>query len=115
MRTALVISVVTQTRRRHGDSSSRGQEDRAATNGQLNDGEGLCLRIDDGQGRWWFRYTAPSGQRRAMSLGAAVIRGDRKLIDASLVHAREIAAEARSLLVRGTDPLDIRNGGKSSS
>lgn len=87
----------------------------AAPAGQLNDGEGLTLRIEDGQGRWWFRYTGPGGKRRAMSLGAAVIRGDRKLIEASLVHAREIAAEARGLLVRGVDPLDIRNSGKQKA
>ena len=87
----------------------------AAASGQLNDGEGLTLRIADGQGRWWFRYTGPSGQRRAMSLGAAIIRGDRKLIESSLVHAREIAAEARGLLVRGVDPLDIRNNTKQKA
>jgi hypothetical protein len=31
------------------------------------------------------------------------------LIEASLIRAREIAAEARSLLVRGQDPLEMRN------
>jgi hypothetical protein len=44
-----------------------------------------------------------------MSLGAAVIRGDRSLIESSLNRARAIAAEARSLLVRGQDPLERRN------
>ena len=47
-----------------------------------------------------------------MSLGVAVIRGDGKLVEQSLRNAREIASEARSLLSRGQDPLDIRNADK---
>ena len=86
-----------------------------AGDGQLADGEGLTLRIASDQGRWWFRYTAPGGQRRAMSLGAAIVRGDAKLIDQSVRQAREIAAEARGLLARGHDPLEQRNAGKDQA
>ena len=48
-----------------------------------------------------------------MSLGTAVIRGDAKLIEQCLRNAREVASEARSLLSRGQDPLDMRNAGKA--
>ena len=47
-----------------------------------------------------------------MSFGTAVIRGDGKLIEQSLRDAREIASEARSLLSRGQDPLDLRNAAR---
>jgi hypothetical protein len=73
----------------------------AATDGHLHDGGGVVLRINGDQGRWWFRYTSPAGQRRAMSLGTAGIRGDAKLIEECLRNAREVASEARSLLSRG--------------
>lgn len=85
----------------------------AASNGHLNDGGGLVLRIDGDQGRWWFRYTSPGRQRRAMSLGTAAVRGDAKLVEQGLRNAREIAAEARSLLSRGQDPLELRNAGRA--
>lgn len=86
-----------------------------ASAGHFNDGGGVVLRVNDDQGRWWYRYTSPAGQRRAMSLGTAVVRGDCKLIEQSLRNAREIATEARSLLSRGQDPLDLRNAGKASA
>lgn len=85
----------------------------ATTHGHLNDGGGLVLRISSHQGCWRFRYTSPARQRRAMSFGTAVVRGDSKLIEQSLRDAREIAAEARSILSRGQDPLDLRNTTKA--
>ena len=87
----------------------------AAAHGHLNDGGGVVLRIKGHQGCWWFRYTSPARQRRQMSCGTAVIRGDSKLIEQSLRDAREIAAEARSLLSRGQDPLDLRNTTKAQA
>ena len=77
----------------------RPSEFAAATAGHLNDGAGLVLRIEGDQGRWWFRYTSPAGQRRAMSVGPAFIRGDAKLIEQYLRNAREVASEARSQFV----------------
>ncbi len=87
----------------------------AAPDGHLNDGGGLALRIDGDHGRWWFRYTSPGGQRRAMSLGTAAIRGETKLIDQGLRNAREVASEARSFLTRGQDPLELRNASKTQA
>lgn len=87
----------------------------AAPNGHLNAGGGLVLRVDGEHARWWFPYTSPGGQRRAMSLGTAAIRGETKLIDHGLRNAREIASEARSLLSRGQDPLELRNAGKAQA
>ena len=87
----------------------------AASEGHLNDGGGLVLRITGDQGRWWFRYTSPGGPRRAMSLGTAAIRGETRLIDQGLRNAREVASEARSLLSRGQDPLESRDAGKAQA
>ena len=54
----------------------------------------------DGHGKWVFRYTY-NGSRREMGLGPYPT--------VSLKDARELAAEARSLVARGIDPIDEHN------
>jgi len=82
---------------------------RAATEpGLVHDGGGLFLQVTTGEATardrvrrsWLFRFTAPSGKRREMGLGA---------VDAvSLARARELADSARALLATGTDPIEHR-------
>jgi integrase len=78
-----------------------------AAEGDLNDGEGLVLRVKSTGASWVLRYTAASGRRRELGLGAA----DRASIEAagtSLKRARKKAGDARDLLDKGTDPIDAR-------
>lgn len=69
----------------------------------LIDGGGLLLRISDqASKRWLFRYTSPTtGSRREMGLGRAG-RGH-----VSLAAAREAAQNARELIARKLDPIDV--------
>lgn len=77
--------------------------------GDLADGGGLILRIrDEGKAASWvYRYTAPSGRRREMGLGA-LHRGNVALAKQSLTAARAAAHEARELVRRAIDPLADR-------
>ena len=69
--------------------------------GKHEDGGGLRIVMkSDGHGKWVFRYTC-NGSRREMGLGPYP--------NVSLKDARELAAEARSLVARGTDPIVERN------
>ncbi|UCG98852.1 MAG: DUF4102 domain-containing protein [Burkholderiales bacterium] len=86
-----------------------------AGDGDHADGGGLSLRIDGANAKWVFRYTAPSGKRRAMALGTAVRSGTRRQIQASMESARELAQEARGLLRRGLDPIELRNATKAEA
>jgi integrase len=80
-----------------------------APDGDHADGGGLSLRVEGSNAKWVYRYTAPSGKRRAMALGTAVRSGTRRGMQASMESARELAQEARSLLRRGLDPIALRN------
>jgi integrase len=87
---------------------------KAAQIARLGDGYhpdcgGLVLRIKDGDARYQFRYTAPTGQRRLMNVTPAVVRGNAPLIQKALDEARTIAAEARAMLARGHDPMAVRD------
>jgi hypothetical protein len=42
------------------------REVQCAEDGELFDGGGLLLRVNEGRAKWVFRYTAPSGKRREM-------------------------------------------------
>ena len=65
------------------------------------DGNGLILNVcAPGQRYWIYRYQA-RGRTREMGLGSAA--------NTSLAEARRRHAEARGLVARGLDPLDIRN------
>jgi hypothetical protein len=85
-----------------------------AKDGDHGNGGGLLLRIRPGYEAWVFRFTAPSGKRREMGLGAAV-RQNSKLAGRSLTDARKAATAARDLLASGTDPIDHREGQRSEA
>jgi integrase len=67
--------------------------------GRWSDGGGLYLQGRNGGVSWVFEYTR-HGRTRHMGLGAAQT--------VSLALARELAAEQRTLLARGLDPLAER-------
>ncbi|WP_338688993.1 integrase arm-type DNA-binding domain-containing protein [Bradyrhizobium sp. 26S5] len=75
---------------------------RAVPGSRLSDGDGLRLDIDaKGRGAWNLRYTSPiSGKERLMAIGP--------LRDVGLSQARDLAAEARSLIRARVDPLDAK-------
>jgi len=86
----------------------------AAGEGDLIDGGGLILRVGSKSASWVFRYTAPSGRRRELGLGAA----DRSSIAAagkSLTDAREDADKARRLLRNDLDPIDEKRKRKAEA
>jgi len=86
--------------------------------GRYSDGEGLFLNVRPAARRgacaaevgktreWLFRYTAPSGKRRDMTLGALPAMG--------LSAARDAAREATRMLASGTDPLEARSAHRES-
>ncbi|MEI7608129.1 MAG: integrase arm-type DNA-binding domain-containing protein [Rhodospirillaceae bacterium] len=72
--------------------------DTIKTPGLFADGNGLYLQVTTtGAKTWIFRY-AVSGRRRDMGLGSASVT--------SLADARQKAADAKKLVVMGTDPLE---------
>ncbi|WP_052736324.1 tyrosine-type recombinase/integrase [Aquincola tertiaricarbonis] len=79
-----------------------------AGDGDHSDGGNLMLRARGGSATWVFRYTAATGKRREMGLGP-VHRSNPAQTGLSLTCARELAAEARTLLQRGVDPIDERD------
>ncbi len=79
----------------------------AAGDGDHSDGAGLVLRVRGVSVSWVLRYTAPSGRRREMGLGA-VRRSNAKDAGESLTAARTAAARARSQLQLGADPIEAR-------
>ena len=50
-----------------------------------------------------------------MALGIAVRMGTKRQVQSSIDNARELTQEARSLLRRGIDPLDLRNATKAEA
>jgi integrase len=76
------------------------------------DGGGLYLQCvrgkDDSTIRrhWIFRF-AVNGRDRQMGLGSS--------LDVSLAEAREMAADARKLRVRGIDPINERNASRAAA
>lgn len=77
--------------------------------GMHADGGGLYLRISNGKNsgrRWVFLYRRPSdGKRCEMGLGSTLA--------VSLARAREKAAEARSLIADGKDPLSAKQSSRT--
>jgi hypothetical protein len=88
---------------------------RAAPAGHYADGGNLWLQVvetSSGElGRsWYFRYARPDGTRAASSnyrRERSMGLGPLHTID--LATARELAREARGLLLRGIDPLEARD------
>ena len=68
----------------------------------LGDGQGLHLFVRPSGKSWLFIFTSPiNGKRRKMAIG---------LFPAvPLADAREKAAEARALIARGIDPVELRD------
>jgi len=83
------------------------REVHVAVDGDYADGGGLMLRVRGTSASWVFRFTAPSGRRREMGLGA-VERNSLALAGKNLIAARDAASEARDQLRRGVDPLEAR-------
>ena len=74
--------------------------------GRYSDGGNLYLSISDNGGRRWvFMYRFAGGQRE-MGLGSASKAGT------SLARARDLAAEARTALAAGLDPLEVRKAAR---
>jgi len=88
---------------------------RTASVGNHCDGDGLYLRVkangtsNASTASWVFRYTAPSGSRRELGLGAAD-RSTQEAAGATLKHARRKADEARAMLEETPrrDPIDVK-------
>ncbi|MCE2660890.1 MAG: integrase arm-type DNA-binding domain-containing protein [Rubrivivax sp.] len=78
-----------------------------AGDGDHSDGGGLLLRVRGTFSSWVYRFTAPSGRRREMGLGAA-LRGSAKQAGDTLTGARELAHKAREALRQGIDPIEAR-------
>ncbi len=87
-----------------------------ASVGDHGDGGGLLLRVRECQESWVFRYTAPTGQRREMGLGACE-RHDPKAAGGSLAAARSHAAKARAMLAElpPRDPIVERESARRSA
>lgn len=79
----------------------------------LHDGGGLWLRIRGRDARWSLRFTV-NGIRRELALGICY-RNSRDLAARSLTDARTAAAEARSVVHRGDDPLERRRARTSEA
>lgn len=74
---------------------------RNAPPGKHEDGHGLRLiKRADGGGQWVYRYML-NGRRREMGLGG--------LTAISLKDARELAADFRTLVAKGIDPIKYRD------
>jgi len=78
-----------------------------AGEGDHSDGGGLLLRVRGDSTSWVCRFTSPTGRRREMGLGRALI-GSATQAGASIKTARELAHAAREQLLRGVDPIDAR-------
>lgn len=73
---------------------------RASKPGMYGDGGGLYLQVaPSGVRSWIFRFQL-NGRRRDMGLAS--------LADVSLALARQKAADARSLLSAGHDPIEVK-------
>lgn len=87
-----------------------------ARTGELSDGGRLLLRCTGENASWVLRYTAPSGKRREMGLGACA-RQNAQAAGVSLTQARDLATQARAMLaaVPPLDPIDQRDKAKTEA
>ncbi len=77
--------------------------------GRYSDGGNLYLSISANGGRRWVFMYRFSGKQREMGLGSASRAGT------SLARARELAAEARTTLAAGLDPLEARKASRQAN
>ncbi len=71
--------------------------------GRYSDGGNLYLSIQPGGARRWVFMYRQNGKQREMMLGSADVSTGR-----SLAEARQLAADARSCLKNGRDPIEER-------
>ncbi len=83
------------------------REVQTAPDGDHSDGGGLLLRVRGESASWVLRYTASTGRRREMGLGA-VHRGSAKQAGDAITSGRDEAHKARELLRQGIDPITAR-------
>jgi integrase len=76
------------------------------TPGRHSDGGGLYLNVTETGARSWLFIWKVAGRRREMGLGSAR--------DVPLARARELAAECRSIVADGRDPLQVREASKAA-
>src|SRR5262245_12555526 len=76
--------------------------------GRYSDGGNLYLSISANGGRRWVFMYRFAGKQREMGLGSASRAGT------SLARARELAAEARTTLATGLDPLESRKASRQA-
>ncbi|HEX2430579.1 MAG TPA: integrase arm-type DNA-binding domain-containing protein, partial [Aestuariivirgaceae bacterium] len=76
--------------------------------GRYSDGGNLYLSISANGGRRWVFMYRFAGKQREMGLGSASKAGT------SLARARELAAEARTALAAGLDPLETRKASRQA-
>jgi integrase len=80
--------------------------------GLYGDGAGLYLQVSESKTKAWvFRFMI-AGRARKMGLGPVSVKSNDKLI--SLADARSMAADARSLVVRGIDPIEVRDARRAA-
>lgn len=77
--------------------------------GRHADGANLYLSVSKTGAKSWVFFYRRDGRQREMGLGPAGAGG------VSLADARELAAEARRLLARGTDPLEAKRAAKADA
>jgi len=104
---APVVTKATRSRAMHRLTAR--QVETAAPGRAYPDGGGLYLRVSDtGNRKWELRYVSPStGKRVDMGLGSAN-KGH-----VGLATARELAAAAREIVVKGLDPVAERDREKA--
>src|SRR5262245_57277029 len=76
--------------------------------GRYSDGGNLYLSISQNGGRRWVFMYRFGGKQREMGLGSAGRAGT------SLARARDLAAEARTALAAGLDPLEVREASRQA-
>jgi integrase len=74
---------------------------RARTPGYVGDGDGLYLQVTSTKAKSWIYRFMLAGRRREMGLGPYPA--------VSLADARDAAAQARSLVKKGQDPIQARD------
>ena len=85
------------------------QVDALTEPGRYSDGGNLYLSVSPNGGRRWVFLYRYNGRQREMGLGSATKAG------VSLARARELAAEARTRLGSGVDPLEARRADKAAN
>ena len=96
---------------RGGIAKLKDRQLRTSTPGMLSDGGNLYLQVSKGPNgirrSWIFRFVMPGGRQRDLGLGGFDTIG--------LAQARDLAKQARELLVSGIDPIEHRNEARAKA